>query len=74
MDKRILTEDEQLILNLYHASQRIEFYKFDESNNDAMLFAAMLAVPKFDEANKSKWYQATKRISDTELKAVGFVK
>lgn len=74
MNKRILTEDEQLILNLYHASQKIDFYKFDESNNDAMLFAAMLAVPKIDEANKSKWYQATKRVNDTELKVVGFIK
>lgn len=74
MNKRILTEDEQLILNLYHASQSINFYKFDESNNGAMLFAAMLAAPEFDEANKSKWYHATKMISGTELKAVGFIK
>lgn len=71
--KKYLTDEEQMVLRLYHEAESIDFYKFDNTDGDAKSFATMLANPYFFESDMNKWYKSTKRLNNKGVQAIAFI-
>lgn len=46
IEKKYLTEDERKILKLYHAATSVNFFKFNQSENDAKAFVGIWESPQ----------------------------
>lgn len=73
ISKKYLTNDERMILDLFHAAEKVEFCRFRELSDSAKRFTKILKVPNFNEANGHKWYQATKEIDNTAVEVTAFI-
>lgn len=74
IQKKYLTNDERMILDLFHAAEKVEFCRFRELSDSAKRFTRILKAPNFNESNGHKWYLATKEIGDTTVEATAFIK
>ena len=75
MNKRIskknLTEDEKMVLSLYHQCEKLEFVKYNEKNsNDALSFTNQLGISKTKKAGDTNWTESTKG----KIRAIAFLK
>jgi len=56
--KKYLSDDERKILRLYHLAETAEFYRFDETINNAKAYASIWGEPKFKENNNTYWFSS----------------
>lgn len=73
ISKKYLTDNERVILDLYHAAEKVEFCRFRELSDSAKRFTRILKAPNFQESNGHKWYLATKEIGNTTVEATAFI-
>ena len=53
--KKYLSDEERKILRLYHLSETAEFYRFDETFNNAKAYASIWGEPEFKEISNTYW-------------------
>lgn len=53
--KKYLSDEERKILRLYHLSETAEFYRFNETFNNAKAYASIWGEPKFNEISNTHW-------------------
>lgn len=53
--KKYLSDEERKILRLYHLSETAEFYRFNETFNNAKAYASIWGEPKFSEISNTYW-------------------
>lgn len=73
ISKKYLTDNERVILDLYHASEKVKFLRFQELSDSAKRFTGILKAPNFHESNGYKWYLATKEMGNITVWATAFI-
>ena len=56
--KKYLSDDERKILRLYHLAESVEFYRFNETLNNAKAYASIWGEPKFNESGNTYWFSS----------------
>lgn len=73
IQKKYLSDDERVVLRLFHLSNGVDFNLYDVSKDSAEAFAGILGKPQAVESEDCKWVEANKRIKNIRVSATAFL-
>ena len=71
--KKYLSNEERKILRLYHLAESVEFYRFNETLNNAKAYASIWGEPKFNEISNTCWFSSRTLRDDKSISATASI-
>lgn len=73
IQKKYLSDDERVVLRLFHLSNRVDFNLYDVSKNNAEAFTRILGKSHAAEFMSYKWVAANRRIKNISVSVIAFL-
>lgn len=73
IQKKYLSDDERIVLRLFHLSNGVDFNLYDVSKNNAEVFTRILGKSHTAVSESCKWVEANKRIKNIRVSATAFL-
>lgn len=73
IQKKYLSDDERVVLRLFHLSNGVDFNLYYVSKNNAEAFTRILGKSHATEAKSCKWVEANRRIKNISVSATAFL-